>query len=96
LGVSHPEAELELAQREESLAALLMTGAQARERLRLLQEANTIRQALARNGPNPRLDRVHLMRSHCRIADAELALRGFVLTIFQRVHNSVARHVRSA
>ena len=70
---SRPETQLELAQRDESLASLLMTGPQAPERLRLLQEANTIRQAMARNGPNPPLDRVHLMRSYCRIADAQLA-----------------------
>jgi serine/threonine protein kinase len=69
------DTQLELADRDEALASGLMTRTQAPERLRLLQEANTIRQAMARNGPNPPLDRVHLMRSYCRLSDAELAMK---------------------
>jgi tetratricopeptide (TPR) repeat protein len=72
---SRPEAQLELADREEALASLSMIRPQAPERLHRLQEANTIRQAIARKGPNPPLDRVHLMRSYCRLSDAELAIK---------------------
>jgi len=71
---SRPETQLELAERDESLASLSMTRQRAPERLNLLQEANTIRQEMTRKGPNPPLDRMHLMRSYCRIADAELAI----------------------
>jgi serine/threonine protein kinase len=66
------EAQLKLAEREETLSSASMTP-RVPERLRLLQEANTIRQETARKGPNPPLDRMHLMRSYCRIADTELA-----------------------
>jgi hypothetical protein len=52
-----------------------MTRPQAPERLHRLQEANTIRQAIARKGPNPPLDRMHLMRSYCRLSEAELAIK---------------------
>jgi serine/threonine protein kinase len=69
------DTQLELAERDEALASGLMTGTQAPERLHLLQEANTIRQEIARNGPNPPRDRVHLMRSYCRLSDAELATK---------------------
>jgi tetratricopeptide (TPR) repeat protein len=71
---SRPETQLELAERDESLASLSMTRQRAPARLRLLQEANTIRQKMTREGPYPPLDRMHLMRSYCRMADAELAI----------------------
>jgi len=38
-----------------------------------LREANLIRQEIAKTGPNP-LDSLHLMRSYCRLSDAELAM----------------------
>jgi tetratricopeptide (TPR) repeat protein len=69
------ETQLELAGRDESLASILMTGSQAPERLRLLQEANDIRREVARSRPYPPLDRLHLMRSYCRISDAELGVQ---------------------
>jgi tetratricopeptide (TPR) repeat protein len=69
------ETQLELAERDESLASILMTGSQAPERLRLLQEANDIRREVARSRPYPPLDRLHLMRSYCRISDAELGVQ---------------------
>jgi len=70
---SRTETQLE-AELDETLASLLITGPQAPERLHLLQEANTIRRETARKQPNPPLDQLHLMRSYCRIADAELAV----------------------
>jgi hypothetical protein len=71
---SRTEAQRELAERDETLASVLATGAQAPERLRLLRQANAIRQEMARTAPNPPLDRVHLMRSYCRLSDAELKM----------------------
>jgi serine/threonine protein kinase/Tfp pilus assembly protein PilF len=67
------DARSELAFRNETLASVLISGKHAAERLRLLREANLIRQEIAKTGPNP-LDRVHLMRSYCRLSDAELAM----------------------
>jgi tetratricopeptide (TPR) repeat protein len=72
---SRPEVQLELAECDEALASLRMTRPQAPERLHRLQEANTIRREIAGKGPNPPLDRVHLMRSNCRLSEAELALK---------------------
>jgi serine/threonine protein kinase len=69
------DTQLELAERDEALTSGLMAGTQAPERLHLLQEANAIRQAISRDGPSPPLDRVRLMRSYCRLSDAELAMR---------------------
>jgi hypothetical protein len=69
------DAQLDLAERDETLASVLTAGAQWPERLRLLQEANVIRQEMARTGPNPPRDRVHLMRSFCRLSDAELDMK---------------------
>jgi len=69
-----PDAKRVLAERDETLASVLTTRAQAPERLRLLEEANAIRREMAKTAPNPPLDRVHLMRSYCRLSDAELAL----------------------
>jgi len=68
------DAQHELGDRDETLAAALIAPTHARERLHLLQEANAIRQEMAETGPNPPLDRVHLMRSYCRLSDAELAM----------------------
>jgi serine/threonine protein kinase len=62
-----------LADRDETLAGLLTT-AQRPERLRLLQEANRIRQDIVRSSPNSPLERLHLMRSYCRLSDAELGM----------------------
>jgi len=62
-----------LADRDETLAALLTT-AQRPERLRLLQEANRIRQDIVKSSPNSPLERLHLMRSYCRLSDAELGM----------------------
>jgi tetratricopeptide (TPR) repeat protein len=69
------EAKRELAERDETLASVLTVRAEWPERLRLLQEANTIRQEMVRTGPNPPRDRVHLMRSYCRLSDAELDMK---------------------
>jgi eukaryotic-like serine/threonine-protein kinase len=68
------EARSELAFRNEKLASVLISGKHAVERLRLLREANLIRQEMAKTGPNPALDRVRLMRSYCRLSEAELAM----------------------
>src|SRR5262249_16750747 len=70
----HSDAQRELAGRDELLAAVLLTPAQASERLHLLQDANSIRQEIAKTGPNPPADRVRLMRSYCRLSSAELAM----------------------
>jgi serine/threonine protein kinase/tetratricopeptide (TPR) repeat protein len=71
---SRTAARLELAEREEALASVLLTGARAPERLRLLQEANSIRQDLAKTVPSPPLNRLYMMRSYCRLSDAELTM----------------------
>ena len=71
---SGQDAQLEVAEREESLASLSLARLKAPERLHLLQEANTIRQESAKKGPNPPVNQLHLMRSYCRLADAELAV----------------------
>jgi hypothetical protein len=71
---SRVQAQRELAERDEMLASVLMTRAQAPERLGLLREANNIRKEIARTGPNPPRDRVYLMRSYCRLSDAELVM----------------------
>jgi serine/threonine protein kinase len=60
-----------LAIRDEALAEVLDKKEQAPERLRLLLEANQIRRELAETSPHGRL---HLMRSYCKLSDAELAL----------------------
>jgi hypothetical protein len=60
-----------LAIRDEALAEVLDRKEQASERLRLLLEANQIRRELAETSPHGRL---HLMRSYCKLSDAELAL----------------------
>src|SRR5262249_52891821 len=70
---ARPEVGRWIASRSEALAQVLVTKQQAQERLRLLQEATTLRQELAKSNPPP-LDRLYLMRSHCRLSDAELAV----------------------
>jgi serine/threonine protein kinase len=60
-----------LAIMDEALAEVLVRKGQAQERLRLLLEANLIRRELAETSPHGRL---HLMRSYCKLSDAELAL----------------------
>jgi eukaryotic-like serine/threonine-protein kinase len=60
-----------LAIRDEALAEVLGRKDQAPEQLRLLLEANLIRRELAETSPHGRL---HLMRSYCKLSDAELAL----------------------
>ncbi len=60
-----------LAIRNEALAEVLVKEKDAPERLRLLQEANLERQELAETSPHGLL---HLMRSYCKLSDAELAL----------------------
>jgi eukaryotic-like serine/threonine-protein kinase len=71
---SRSDAPRGLADREETLAAVLVTKAQEPERLHLLQEANTLRQEIAKTSPHSPLDRVHLMRSYCRLSDAEMSM----------------------
>jgi eukaryotic-like serine/threonine-protein kinase len=56
---------------DEGLAEVLDKKEQAPERLRLLLEANPIRRELAQTSPHGRL---HLMRSYCKLSDAELAV----------------------
>jgi serine/threonine protein kinase len=60
-----------LAIRNEALAEVLVKKEEAPERLRLLQEANRVRQELAEASPHGLL---HLMRSYCKLSDAELAV----------------------
>jgi tetratricopeptide (TPR) repeat protein len=60
-----------LAIRDEALAEVLGRKDQAPEQLRLLLEANLIRGELAETSPHGRL---HLMRSYCKLSDAELGL----------------------
>jgi eukaryotic-like serine/threonine-protein kinase len=60
-----------LAIMDEGLAEVLDKKEQAPERLRLLLEANPIRRELAQTSPHGRL---HLMRSYCKLSDAELAV----------------------
>jgi serine/threonine protein kinase len=60
-----------LAIMDEALAEVLQKKQQAPEQLRLLLEANLIRRELAETSPHGRL---HLMRSYCKLSDAELAV----------------------
>jgi eukaryotic-like serine/threonine-protein kinase len=60
-----------LAIRDEALAETLDGRENAPESLRLLLEANSIRRELAETSPHGRL---HLMRSYCKLSDAELSL----------------------
>jgi serine/threonine protein kinase len=65
------EARHMIAERDEALAEVLLGKEHAQERLRLLQEANPIRQELAVTSIHGRL---HLMSSYCKLSDAELAV----------------------
>ena len=69
------EAEHHIATREESLAAVLVKKQQAPERLHLLLEANALRQKLASTEPDAPMHRQNMMRSYCRLSDAELAMK---------------------
>ena len=68
------EAEIHLAFREESLAAVLVKKEQAVERLHLLLEVNALRQKVASTEPDLPMHRQNMMRSYCRLSDAELAV----------------------
>jgi len=68
------EAEHHIATREESLAAVLVKKEQAAERLHLLQQANALRQKLASTESDFPMHRQNMMRSYCRLSDAELAV----------------------
>ena len=70
-----PEAQHSLASREEALAAVLVKKEQATERLHLLQDANALRQKLAKTEPDLPTHRQSMMRSYCRLIDAELAAK---------------------
>ncbi|WP_213807491.1 serine/threonine-protein kinase [Granulicella sp. dw_53] len=61
-----------IAIRNEALADVLRGEGAAAERLRLLSEANVIRQELAEASPH---GRIHLMRSYCKLSDAELVMK---------------------
>jgi eukaryotic-like serine/threonine-protein kinase len=65
------EARHWLAIRDEALAQILVDPDHAQERLELLQEANQIRQDLAKTSLHGRL---HLMGSYCMLSDAELGV----------------------
>jgi serine/threonine protein kinase len=62
----------ELAIQDEALAEVLVKEKDVQEQLRLLQEANLGRQELAETSPHGVL---HLMRSFCKLSDAELAVK---------------------
>jgi hypothetical protein len=68
------EAEHRIATLEESLAAVLVKKEQAAERLHLLQDTNTLRQKLASTEPDLPMHRENMMRSYCRLSEAELAV----------------------
>jgi hypothetical protein len=70
---SRSEAQHFVAFRDESLAAVLVGRNQTAERLRLLLEANGLRQELAKTDPDVPESRLHMMRSYCALSDAELA-----------------------
>ena len=60
-----------IAERDEGLAEVLVNRNQAQEKLRLLQEANPVRQELAKTSVH---GRIHLMGSYCKLSDAELGV----------------------
>jgi serine/threonine protein kinase len=68
------EADYLTAEREEELAWVLMSPKSAGERLALLREANGIRKRLVSSGRGAPLDRLCLMRSWCKLSDAELSM----------------------
>jgi eukaryotic-like serine/threonine-protein kinase len=60
-----------IAERDEGLSEVLVNRNQAQEKLRLLQEANPVRQELAKTSVH---GRIHLMGSYCKLSDAELGV----------------------
>ena len=64
-----------IAIRNEALAEVLRGQDKAPERLRLLLEANLIRKELGHASPHGHL---HLMRSYCKLSDAELDMKNIV------------------
>ena len=72
------EAEFHVASREEALAAVLIGKGQVAERLQLLQDANARRLKLAKYAPGLPFHREYIMRSYCRLSDAELGLHDLV------------------
>jgi hypothetical protein len=82
-----PEVQRWIASRSEALAQVLVTKREAQERVHLLQEATTLRQELAKSDPPP-LARLYLMRSYCRLSDAELAVNDLARA---RQHADAAR-----
>jgi tetratricopeptide (TPR) repeat protein len=63
-----------IAVREEELAAVLSTPKNASERLRLLEDANEVWRGLVGASPGKPQYRMSLMRSYCKLSDAELAV----------------------
>jgi serine/threonine protein kinase len=63
-----------IAERDEELAAVMPGETHARERLQVLEEANRIWQELTHSDQVEPQDRLALMRSYCRLSEAELAL----------------------
>jgi len=68
------EAQYLIAARKEELAAVLQGPQYAMERLQVLQEANAKWKQLQASGHGEPQDRLFLMRSYCKLSDAELAL----------------------
>jgi eukaryotic-like serine/threonine-protein kinase len=68
------QAEHAIVDLEESLAAVLVKKEQAAERLRLLQDANRLEQKLVGTEPDLPLHRQRMIRSYCRLSDAELSV----------------------
>lgn len=68
------EADYLTAEREEELVAVLLLRKDSGERLALLREANGIRKRLVSSGRGAPLDRLCLMRSWCKVSDAELSM----------------------
>src|SRR6516165_1123125 len=63
-----------LAVRDEELAAVLLAREHVLERLHLLEDANNVWQELVSASPGKPQYRMSLMRSYCKLSDAQLAL----------------------
>jgi len=72
---NHREARVWLAELDDDLAVVLTKKRDLRERLRVLREENALRRELATTGLNSPRYRLLLLRSYCRLSDAELAVR---------------------
>jgi serine/threonine protein kinase len=72
------EAQRWIATRDEELAAVLGDRERASERLHLLEEANSVWRELVSASPGKPQYRMSLMRSYCRLSDAELASNDLV------------------